>query len=69
MQQASTLFNEEQQQQVERAVQAAEGLTSCEVVPVVATASGRYDRPEDIVGLWLATLAAAGRPGARWVKS
>jgi putative membrane protein len=59
MQQASTLFNEEQQQQVERAVQAAEGLTSCEVVPVVATASGRYDRPEDMVGLWLATLAAA----------
>jgi len=58
MQQASTLFNEEQRQQVEQAVQAAEGLTSCEIVPVVATSSGRYDRPEDMVGLWLATLAA-----------
>ena len=59
MQQASTLFNEEQRQQIEQAVQAAEDITSCEIVPVVATSSGRYDRPEDIVGLWLATLAAA----------
>ena len=59
MQQASTLFNEEQRQQVEQAVQAAEGITSCEIVPVVATSSGRYDRPEDMVGLWLAAIAAA----------
>jgi len=58
MQQASTLFNEEQRQQIEQAVQAVEGITSCEIVPVVATSSGRYDRPEDMVGLWLATLAA-----------
>ena len=58
MQQASTLFNEEQRKQIEQAVQAAEGMTSCEIVPVVATSSGRYDRPEDMVGLWLATLAA-----------
>jgi putative membrane protein len=59
MQQASTLFNEEQRQQVEQAVHTAEGITSCEIVPVVATSSGRYDRPEDIVGLWLAAIAAA----------
>ena len=58
MQQASSLFTEEQRQQIEQSVQAAEGLTSCEIVPVVATSSGRYDRPEDMVGLWLATVAA-----------
>lgn len=33
------------------AVKAAEGRTSAEIVPVLATASGRYDRAEDIVGL------------------
>ena len=58
MQQASDLFNEEQRKQIEKAVSEAEGRTSCEIVPVVATASGRYDRPEDMVGLWLAVLAA-----------
>ena len=34
----------------------AERRTSAEIVPVVATASGRYDRPEDIVGLWLGMI-------------
>ncbi len=58
MQQASDLFNEEQRKQIEKSVSEAEGRTSCEIVPVVATASGRYDRPEDMVGLWLAVLAA-----------
>ncbi|MCG8584343.1 MAG: hypothetical protein MI757_06490 [Pirellulales bacterium] len=58
MQRASNLFNQEQRKQVEAAVVAAEAQTSCEIVPVVATASGRYDRPEDMVGLWLAVPAA-----------
>ncbi|MCH2125717.1 MAG: hypothetical protein MK165_13045 [Pirellulaceae bacterium] len=58
MQRASDLFNEEQRKQIEKAVSEAEDRTSCEIVPVVATASGRYDRPEDMVGLWLAVLAA-----------
>ncbi len=53
MQRASQLFNEEQRHLVEQAVVEAEGQTSCEIVPVVATASGRYDRAEDIIGLWL----------------
>lgn len=58
MQRASDLFNEEQHRQIEEAVAQAEAKTSCEIVPVVATASGRYDRPEDIIGLWMAILAA-----------
>ncbi|MCR9202000.1 MAG: hypothetical protein NXI04_25440 [Planctomycetaceae bacterium] len=58
MQRAAELFNETQRQQVEEAVASAEAATSCEIVPVVARASGRYDRAEDMVGLWLAVLAA-----------
>jgi len=38
------------------AVAAAERTTSAEIVPCVATASGRYDRAEDIVGLWVAMI-------------
>lgn len=54
---ASRLFDETQKKQVEEAVIEAELKTSCEIVPVVATASGRYDRSEDIIGLWLVTLS------------
>jgi len=53
MKPASRLFNDEQRQRIDKAVAQAESKTSAEIVPVVATASGRYDRPEDIVGLWL----------------
>ena len=59
MQRASEFLNEEQRKQIETAVSEAETITSCEIVPVVATSSGRYDRAEDMVGLWLAVLAAA----------
>ena len=59
MQRAANFFNAEQRQQITRAVAQAESGTSCEIVPVVATVSGRYERPEDIVGLWLAALAGA----------
>ena len=58
MQSAFSYLNEEQQQQVEQAVVAAEKQTSCEIVPVIATSSGRYDRPEDVVGLWLTIMTA-----------
>ncbi len=57
MQRASNLFNEADRQRINEAVAAAEGKTSAEVVPAVATASGRYDRAEDIIGLWLACIA------------
>lgn len=56
MQKESQLFNEEQRKLVQQAVIEAEKETSCEIVPVVATASGRYDRAEDIIGLWLSIL-------------
>lgn len=58
MQRATHLFNSQQRQQIADAVTAAESQTSCEIVPVVATQSGRYDRAEDMVGLWLAAIAA-----------
>lgn len=57
MKQASQLFSDEQRKQIDRAVAEAEGKTSAEILPVVATSSGRYDRPEDIAGLWLAMIA------------
>jgi putative membrane protein len=41
---------------VAQAIQDAESKTSAEIVPVIAGSSGRYDRPEDIVGLWLAIV-------------
>ena len=56
---ASDVFSDEQKQKVLQAVAEAESKTSCEIVPVVASSSGRYDRAEDIVGLWLATITAA----------
>ncbi len=58
MQKASEIINSEQRARVESAVSAAESKTSCEIVPVVATASGRYDRAEDLVGLWCAMTGA-----------
>lgn len=58
MQRASNLFSADQRQKIQETVAQAEATTSCEIVPVVATASGRYDRAEDILGLWLATIAA-----------
>jgi uncharacterized membrane protein len=61
MKRATKLFNEEQAGRINEAIAQAESRTSAEIVPVVITASGRYDRPEDMVGLWLAlVLGAAG---------
>ena len=53
------LFTAEDRRQVTRAVADAELRTGAEIVPVIARASGRYDRPEDIVGLWTALVALA----------
>lgn len=58
MQNAFNYLTEAQQKQVEQAVVAAEKQTSCEIVPVLSTSSGRYDRPEDVVGLWLTVITA-----------
>lgn len=56
MKMASDFLTNEQLKSVEQAVAAAEGKTSVEIVPVVATASGRYDRAEDMVGLWVGSV-------------
>ena len=64
MKPASGLFNDEQRRRINQAVFEAESKTSAEIVPVVATASGRYDRPEDIAGLW---LGVAGLVAAWWL--
>lgn len=50
---ASQLFSDTDRQKINAAVRDAEAGTSAEIVPVVATASGRYDRAEDVLGLWL----------------
>jgi putative membrane protein len=49
-------FSEAERQHVAQAIQDAESKTSAEIVPVIARSSGRYDRPEDVVGLWLALV-------------
>src|SRR5688500_5539506 len=54
---ASTLFSDEHRRRIEQAVADAESRTAAEIVPVVASASGRYDRAEDVVGLWLGLIA------------
>lgn len=58
MQKASEIISPEQRTRIESAVSAAESKTCCEIVPVVATVSGRYDRAEDLVGLWCAVVGA-----------
>jgi putative membrane protein len=57
MTKASQLFSDEQRTAIDKSVAEAESKTSAEVVPVVTSSSGRYDRAEDIVGLWCALLA------------
>ncbi len=52
MKTASALFSGEERQTVNEAVREAESKTAAEIITVVATDSGRYDRPEDIAGLF-----------------
>jgi putative membrane protein len=54
---AETFLSAAEREAVNRAVAAAEKHTSGEIVPVVASESGRYDRAEDIGGLVFAVLA------------
>ena len=60
MQRAEKLFTANDRERINQAVAAAELTTSAEIVPAVAGSSGRYDRPEDIVGLWFAVAGLAG---------
>jgi len=56
---ASSRFDHEDRRRVEAAVAEAERSTCGEIVPVVATASGRYDRAEDLFGLLLGLASLA----------
>lgn len=60
---ASKVFSDHEMSRITQAVADAENLTSAEIVPIVATSSGRYDRAEDIVGLWIGAFAMA----ATWI--
>ena len=57
MKTASSVFSAEDRQAVAAAIAEAEKRTSGEIVAVVATVSGRYDRAEDIFGLLFALIA------------
>lgn len=59
MKRASELLTQDDRAAVSAAVAAAERGTTGEIVPVVATASGRYDRAEDLCGLTAALVALA----------
>src|SRR5205809_985349 len=57
---ASKFLSDPDKARVEQAIADAEKLTSAEVMVVVATRSGRYDRAEDFFGVLLALGAVAG---------
>ena len=59
MQKASELFSDDERQVIGAAVAEAERGTAGEIVPVVATVSGRYDRAEDLFGLLLGLVSLA----------
>lgn len=56
---AGKFFTDEEKTRINQAVAEAEKTTAGEIIPVVATSSGDYDRAEDLVGLWLAGIGLA----------
>ena len=56
MKYATKLFTKEEINTIESAISEVEKKTSAEVVPVVASASGRYDRAEDLFSFLLSLL-------------
>lgn len=59
MKKVSQLFSESDRKRVADAIRKSEQKTSAEIVTVVTTASGRYDRAEDIVGFLASMVAVA----------
>jgi putative membrane protein len=57
------LLSEDERTSVNRAIAKAENKTAAEILPALASASGRYDRAEDVVGLW----CALGLLSAVWI--
>ena len=56
MKKASDIFDTDSREKIRLAVTEAEKTTGGEIVPVAATASGRYDRAEDIFGFVFALI-------------
>lgn len=56
MKKATKLFTRDEISTIEAAVTEVGKMTSAEVVPVLATASGRYDRAEDLFAFLLSLL-------------
>ncbi|SCY37965.1 putative membrane protein [Desulfoluna spongiiphila] len=56
MKKATHLFTDDEIRTIESAIGEVEKTTSAEVVPVVASASGRYDRAEDLFGFLFSLL-------------
>ncbi len=56
---ASNLFTDADRDAIKQAIVQAEQNTSGEIIPVIASASGRYDRAEDIFGLFFSLLCVA----------
>ncbi len=59
MSKAGRLFSVDERKRIAVAITEAEKMTSGEIVPVIATASGRYDRAEDLFGLMVAVVGVA----------
>lgn len=59
MRRASEIISDAERARVRDAIQNAEQTTSGELVCVLATQSGDYDRAEDLAGLWLGGLLLA----------
>lgn len=56
---AGTLFSKEDRDAIAFAIVEAEKQTSGEIIPVVASVSGRYDRAEDIFGLIFSLISVS----------
>jgi putative membrane protein len=57
MMRASTFLSDSDKSRVEQSIADAEKQTSAEILAVIATRSGRYDRAEDFFGVLLALFA------------
>ena len=57
MNKARQFFSDSDRELISNAIARAEKKTSGEIVPVVATVSGRYDRAEDLFGVFIALIA------------
>ena len=63
MKKATKLFTKEEIISIEAAIAEVEKTTSAEVVPVVATTSGKYNRAEDLFAFFLSLLTL----GSAWL--